>query len=64
MAEMRRLRDLPAIDALKTADEAKMATRERVEAAKPATIKAFEKMTPAEKDAALKVLLLQAGLCT
>lgn len=64
MAEMRRLRDLPAIDALKTADEAKRAARTRAEAARPATLKEFERMTPAEKDAALKVLLIKAGLCT
>ena len=64
MAEMKRLRDLPEIDTLATADDARRAALARADAARPATLKEFERMTPAEKDAALKVLLLRAGLCT
>ncbi len=64
MPELKRLRDLPEIATLVADDEAVRERRRRALAGRPATVRAFEDMTPPEKDAALKALFLEHGLCT
>jgi len=64
MTAMKRLRDLPQIASRKAEDEQDVTRRKRAIAARPATVKPFERMTEAEKDAALKALFLEHGLCT
>jgi hypothetical protein len=62
MAEVKRLRDRPSFATKKEAAEARAARESEARRRAPATIKEFDRMTPAEKDQALRVLLIRFGL--
>jgi hypothetical protein len=62
MAEVKRLRDIPEFAVKKEAAEARVARDSEAARQTPAVLKAFDKMTPAEKDQALRVLLIRFGL--